>query len=333
MKLLKKIIDWCKHNFIKTSGFTLIEAIVTVAIVGAVITPIALIFQGALVTSIETKDKMRATHLSQQYIEALKVLDFDTLKSLVIDSDGIVTSSNYTTYDLPEVLDDYLVEVDLHYASTDHDGTDAEFNLDNANFKMDTDIDSVVVDSDLYILLESSISSQSTIYSSNNPYDATPLVKEHEYSGSVNSDRNMLITLADHSNGTVGHYTITLVQDGETKTVNYVSGVFNHNIIIMCNDEISDVAMVNDTKIIVTNTTADTVNIYVYESPLDTIDPDIEVGNGSVSQIRGVAEVNPLSHRIYEIEVTIKVDTGTVDGLGDVIYEELSHVVATSFAK
>ena len=67
-------LKWLKSTVLKLHkkinnerGFTLVEAIATIAIFGIVVTPIALVFQNALQSSIETREQLKANQLVQQY--------------------------------------------------------------------------------------------------------------------------------------------------------------------------------------------------------------------------------------------------------------------------
>jgi len=145
MKALKKIsLQEKLHQWIVCEkGFTLIEAIVTVAIVGVVITPIAIIFQGALETSLFTRSQLKATQVAQQYVEAVEAMNYVDLKAFV-DSGGVVDATSISAYGLPKDIEGLDVSVDLNYGTTHMVNgiaePNADYNIlfDNSNYKMPT---------------------------------------------------------------------------------------------------------------------------------------------------------------------------------------------------
>lgn len=72
MKWFDKFCSQLKQLICGNNGFTLVEAIVTVAIAGVIVVPISIIFQGVLLDTVETKDQLKATQLAQQYTEAFR---------------------------------------------------------------------------------------------------------------------------------------------------------------------------------------------------------------------------------------------------------------------
>ena len=94
MKIQKLIVN--------NKGFSLVEAIVTVAIVGLIIVPISIIFTGSLKNSIMAREQLKANQLAQMYVEELKVMSDEEVAQFFIDS-GNGTIAGSLTHGLPSV--------------------------------------------------------------------------------------------------------------------------------------------------------------------------------------------------------------------------------------
>lgn len=318
---LKKLHKW----FNSEKGFTLIEAVVTVAIVGAVITPIALIFQGALTSSILTRDQLKVTQLTQQYVEALEALEFDDIKTLVDTDGGIVDSSTAVTYGLPPLIDGTTVTVDLHYGDERTDNTpDPEYNtaFDTPDYELDplTGLTLLSLDYDMFLHLDSSANDNVKIYNRSTPY--APLVLPVETFAGTNVDRQLVIRYEEDA-GASGYRKVTVFRNTDDYFISYLITDVNNTVIVFCDDELTLPASKNDTYIEVENLTTDQVNVLVFETISDTIEPIVSIINGNVSTSRGLSEVDTseLTHRIFEIEVTVTKGTVT------------DHIVTTVIAK
>lgn len=109
---MKKIGRWVKNQ----RGFTLVEAIVTVAIVGMLVVPISTLFKGSLDRVIETKIKLETTQLAQLYLENIKMktsielMDFFTVKTGRILSQNITSVTDFS-YGFPKLPDGYTAEI------------------------------------------------------------------------------------------------------------------------------------------------------------------------------------------------------------------------------
>lgn len=304
------------------SGFTLVEAIVSVAIVGAVITPIAIIFQGSLENSIETRTKLKANQLVQQYVEAVEVMEYDTLERIVEDNPyddgltdgGLVTQENTDDYGLPELPDNMTVIIDVM-----NDVTDPEYNGESMDaFKMPADlVDSegteALVDDDLILYMGSASDNSVRITDRN---DVTS-----DFNGYV-IDRILELSYEYHP--TLDAYRRLVLQrdDGVSVTKDYAVADITGNIVIQCDDVLTSVSDRIDTTVRVTNMTDTPVSIYVFETINDRIQPVIEIVNGNVTSLRNLAMIEITTHRIYEVEVTILEDD-----------EVLTKIVTTVKAK
>ena len=330
--MIKKIIE-SLHN---AKGFTLVEAIATIAIFGIVVTPIAMVFQYALTSSIETRTNLKANQITQQYVEAIEVMEFDVLKSLIDDYGGIVDATSiaglelaYTTdVNLPEPDSEFDVLVDLHYGEFLTDGScDVDYNVGSAGFDspeyiLDPGIMQYKMpDYDMLILLESSDDTIVKTFTPVNPYNdgsGTP----SETFPDVAGNRNLVIT---YENGGTpeGIKVTTQVSGGGTS--DYISFDKDHKhktFIIVCDDEVGSETV--DTHITVENYSMEGISVLVFESITDKIKPVVVTGLGTVNIERSLSEIDITSnsHRIYEVEVIISKDG-----------EELTHVTTTKLAR
>jgi len=320
----EKLHKWFSND----TGFTLIEAIVTVAIVGAVITPIAMIFQGALETSLLTKNQLKANQLAQQYVEAVEVMDYIDLKELV-DAGGIINAASIATYGLPDLINGMNVSVDLHYGAYRSDGITEDTEYNDGSDGFDTDefempiLSGTSIDYDVYLYLDSSANDKIEIYSRDKPEGGA--LGTEQIMGGLIQNRDINITY-EYDTGSPGYTKLTVKQPGSVPyPASYNAITISRDVVIYCDDILTIPANQQKTYVNVTNTTSERVNVYVFETLLDTIKPIITIVNGEVGTIRGEAEVDTsiITHRIFEVEVTIDDDLGT----------ELTHVVTTIIAK
>lgn len=73
-RLCRYMAGWTKfkNHIANENGFSLVEAIVSVVILGIAVIPISMVFTQTINTTISTRKQYEASELGQQYIEALK---------------------------------------------------------------------------------------------------------------------------------------------------------------------------------------------------------------------------------------------------------------------
>jgi prepilin-type N-terminal cleavage/methylation domain-containing protein len=256
-------------------GFTLIEVIVTVAIIGIVTVPIALIFQSALLSSIETRQQLIATQLSQQYVEKIKLMnmsEFNDLDGEVFDESG---------YDVAVTL------LDLSDSS--------EFGQDS--FKMPTLSSSSYGDADLIVVLEDSTSSETHV-----TFIKDDNSKEEDRMGNdASGDRNLNFDFHKTSPSDV-KIQVDLGVESEfiTKALKdqYIVYVYSNDTM----------ASSSSTTITVDNATGKDVEIYVFETPADQIKPEIVLNTGNNTVYRNISEPKFFEYRIYAFEIRVSKD-------------------------
>lgn len=300
------IIQAIKNYIKKTNnnGFTLIEAIVTIGIVGIVIGPIALIFQGALVSSLESRDQLKANQLAQQYVETLKILPYDDMSALNDDvfdparvTDlGKVLPGDISHYLLPNTTTDFDVFIRLLDETTDV-GYNTEFS--DRKFEMPSLSLPTI---DLYdVCLKFNLASDSgfEIYNQANTLAiGTPL----ETLYNVSTNREIHIVIKKSLDSTKLQYDIQQFIDGTKgiSTIIEVDAATARKEVVIYNEEITAANITSD--ILVENTSGEKVKFYIFNQPDYSM---IQLKTGEMETI-DTSEIKSYSHRLYEVEVVVE---------------------------
>lgn len=276
-------------------GFTLIEVIVTVAIIGIVTVPIALIFQSALLSSIETRQQLIATQLSQQYVEKIKLMsmsEFNDLDGEVFDESG---------YDVAVTL--------LDLSNSNEFGQDA--------FKMPTLSSSSYGDADVNLILEDSTSSEThvSLIMDDGSKD------EDTMGNDASGDRNLNLDFQRTSPSEVKIQVDLLIStESIPESMSITKALKDQFIVYVHSDDTT--ASSSYTTITVDNATGKDLEIYVFETPEDQIKPEIILNTGNNTVYRNISETEFFDYRIYAFEIRVSKDG-----------EELSKVVTTRLAQ
>lgn len=281
-------------------GFSLIEAIVTVAIVGVIVAPIAMIFQGALESTMETRSQLKANQLAQQYVEAFKSMEFSDLKSLS-DQGGLIDSAAITNFKLPEVIEGLSVKMKIAY---DDANIQPEFGKStdsgtNHDYKMPSlSIDPI--EGDIYLQFNNAGNNYMDLYSSSAlPTAGVPV---ESFGDGATSDRQIRI---QYDNSSTGGVKISVLMQGETEEITIPTP--KNRIVILCNDVMNNHTV--NTNIDLRNYSTDKVEVYVFETKDDKIQPTLQNIGGLITVHRGLSTAMNNSHRIYEIQVEVLEDT------------------------
>lgn len=132
MKKEKKINKKMKIEQVHTAGFSLIEAMISLMLVGIILLPISSMFMNSFYRIIDTREQTTANAMAQEYIEYFKGLSYDEMNLLSAYAEkntDYISSSNYNNYtgfatdelaktrlhgsSLPKVVDDYEVRFKL----------------------------------------------------------------------------------------------------------------------------------------------------------------------------------------------------------------------------
>lgn len=265
-----------KNKKLKSQGgFTLIEVIVTVAIIGIVTVPIALIFQGALLSSIETRQQLIATQVSQQYVEKIKLMsmsEFNDLDGQVFDESG---------YDVAVTL--------LDLSNSNEFGQDA--------FKMPTLSSSSYGDADLNLVLEDSTSSETHVTLIKDDGNT----EEDTMGNDTDGDRNINL---DFQRTSPSQVNIQVELGAESESI--TKALKDQYIVYIHSNDTSPSSF--STRITVDNATGKNLEIYVFENPSDQIKPEIVLNTGNNTIYRNISETEFFEYRIYAFEIRVSKD-------------------------
>lgn len=315
---MKKLLISIKKIMNKLSGdngFTLIEAVVTVAIVGIVVTPIAMIFQGVLMDTIETKDQLKATQLAQQYVESFRVMSYEDL--VAINDGGVVNDTVLSAYNLPAMLPGMSINMSLVYDMSDAEfvsafGTDNQVATAADNYSHNYQLPSlseIGVDYDVLFYMNHLDNNQVFLYHRDADFGARIVTEKFPNSGPPEGtpDRAKVVDVF-YSNSGVGNASVNVdYTDGSSNndwTNTYNNASFVVAIFCDADDDPSD-GSIESTVFNITNHSDEVVQVYVYRTAADNIAPTINQVDGDSVIFTDLETTSMNSHRIYELEVEV----------------------------
>lgn len=122
----------------KKSGLTLIEVVVSIAILSIVSTPVLSMVLTSVKTNKSSEDKQKAIYIAQKYVEKFKSEDVDSFKSE--GSLGATNNEvNFRKAQDPDMPDDFAVVAEIS-PQTDYVFPDQQNNNNNASYKKFSDI-------------------------------------------------------------------------------------------------------------------------------------------------------------------------------------------------
>lgn len=326
MKWIKHILKKIIHTPIikEESGFTLVEAVASVAILGMVVTPIALIFQGALMTSVDTRVKFQSNQLAQQYVETVKGMTYESIQDLdrALDlSGGLLTEEMMDTFYLDKPVSGQEVHMDLSVKDTEVKeafGTDADRNPDYMNPELASvegyEATATIAHSyDILLYLDSRMTTSTYVFDQAHPFGVTEL-EDVDRIGNTATNRDIHIEYNEGSGASVRDYKVEV---DTIKTYSMTDPLaVESSIVIVCDDP-SPGDIGNHTELTVTNNTDDILQVFIYESTGNTIDVDFPTDNmsGTVIVKDGLKMVSIPAYRLYEFHVDIVADGETISNL------------------
>lgn len=321
------------HTFLKKiksskiaeeAGFTLVEAVASVAILGMVVTPLALIFQGALLSSMDTRVKFQSNELTQQYVESVKGMSYRTLQEL---NDSLKLNGGQLTedmmeryhFDKPASGQEILMDLSLKESDIKEEfGTEATPNPDYMNPKLTSAEgynaqETIAHSYDILLYLDSRITTSTYVFDKEHPFGEVEL-DEVDRLGNSATDREIHIEYNKGSGANIRDYML----DVDTKKTYAMTDplAVESSIVIVC-DDTSPGTISNHTELFVTNNTEDILNIYIYESTGNTIDIDFPTSHmiGTVKVNDGLKMVRLPAYRLYEFHVEVVADGESISNL------------------
>lgn len=291
-----------------SKGFSLIEGIVTIVIIGIVTVPITMIFIGALNETEEARLKLKATQLAQMYIESMKARDESELMGIFyedMDGDG--------SFD--QIPAD--AEGNVEKTITFEDGAINGFDSIPENFKAEISYNKEKFDLPEYQITNntSEISYDARIIFENG-LDKSFLIENADKEEDVftqqsgHGDRIIVITyqydsdnvlVQDNSGGSLTSFNADDLNPLKVSKQHY-------NIMLNCRDT-TPLATSYNTRVYVVNQTSVPVNVFVYQNINTSVLLSVNDVNGPregrVQTYYSMNEKVDSTHKIYEIGVQI----------------------------
>ncbi|PKM54646.1 MAG: hypothetical protein CVV00_07365 [Firmicutes bacterium HGW-Firmicutes-5] len=285
--MLKSWWNTLKSN----SGFSLVEALVTIAIVGAAMIPISFVFTQTIGTTIETRKQLVANGLGQEYLEALKAKEFSDYDSIFGVGSTIEIDNSYTevTYDLmgltplPEgykaILSyDTSVDIGAFALPSPTSMPAADIIIDMPSGYMQT------------VLLTDTDSGNLTTYPQTSTSSTERVIR-------INGDRDTgMITLDYYDQLTGG--------GGSLDSRFSVSATSDPAIRLLMGDG-AGVGTPITTRIDIDSNLPQEIKLYFYEEDTNTVQATTRIISGSVSISRNLNIVDSFDRRIMAIKVEI----------------------------
>lgn len=309
--LNKFVLDIFKSN----NGFTLIEAIITVAIVGIIVAPISMVFLGSLNDTIESKEVLKANQISQLYIENIKMRSFEELESLFLGGDTLVLrdddiSENAYYYGLPEIPNNMRVEISI-------DRSIYEAEADYEVSKPDEADEIGPEDGDVYINFDYSPLDVPTVYfyhftDLNNSFYSEPIDKsQDEIIYNMRFDNDLLVinnnAISDDGkveipeNGGYQNYSVYGIDLNESNLDQFVINV------AIAQEDMKTTVGNNDISVVfeVSEWHGTTAAAFILRDSDEFFEPIIETENGLVLAKYNIMERNISEYYIGKIVVDI----------------------------
>lgn len=273
------------------NGFSLVEALVTIAIVGAAMIPISMVFTQTIGTTVETRKQLVANGLGQEYLEALKSKEFSDYDSIFGANSTIEIDNSFTdvTYDLmgltplPEgykaILSyDTAVDIGAFSLPTPTQMPDADIIIDISSGYMHT------------VLLTETDSGDLTTY----PQTST---SSNERVIRIRGDRDTSMITLDYLDQLTGG-------GGSIDSRFSISAPLDPAIRFLMGDG-AGVGTPIITRIDIDSNLPQEIKLYFYEEDTNTVKATTRILSGSVSISRNLNLVDGFDRRILGIKVEI----------------------------
>lgn len=274
-------------------GFTFIEALITIVIVGIVIIPITTIFANVIKDNIEAKERLRITQLAQLYMENIKAkseVDFMTFfqedsESLEPEGQRTIEENEGYYIGFPNIPKGYKVR--LSY----------DKGVDFLGFENSIDPDEPILNYDASITFDYNIGKNLKV--NNNVDEVLYLADTTIQDRIINIIYNEFdVQILD------GNMNSFYVQNGT-----HLDILNDYNNIRIELKDTKDYTPFFNTRIYVQNYTIKPVNLYIFEADNHTVNLSINDGNanygGETKIFYNMVNNNPSSHKVYKIIVEI----------------------------
>lgn len=302
---MKKILKRLRQN----EGFSLVEAIVSVVIVGIAILPISMIFTTTVTRTVDTRKQLEANKLAEKYMETIKDKRFQQFNTIFHAGDGVSSHKSGTL-----TFTDGTASLSAMGIDPPPEGYEISIRYDNDtlyNAAVSTPTAaSAAPDVDGIIEINSG-SDPGIVYKNGDGSDwSTSTGTGNQRTIEITGERgtnDILIKHSDNNNLSIktlkidnpAHYALRFVMGSSgTKTIT--------------------------TKVIVNSTLTEKLKLYFYEGDDNTIDADVEVATGYVSVSRNLYLVAFNEPRITEIVVTVT-DTTTGKQLANLASSKINE--------
>ncbi|MEJ8554509.1 type IV pilus modification PilV family protein [Tepidibacter sp. Z1-5] len=90
-------------------GLTLVELIVSLAILGIILVPLSSFFVNTIKVNKSSENQMIANQLAQKYMERVKFSDLDNSDSenIVLPDEEIIEDDNYKSFEIKKIVQEY----------------------------------------------------------------------------------------------------------------------------------------------------------------------------------------------------------------------------------
>lgn len=277
---LKTVGQRVKHITDSKDGFSLVEAIVSVVILGLAVVPISMVFTQTVHQTIDTRRQLEANELAQSYVEALKSRPFEDYN--ILFAGGVSNTFDETTsmglYQLTEVPKDYQVKI---YMETD---------IDLEAYKLPLPKDAEPVDA--IVTLKTNTDRTLNLANGNN------LTMRTASTDSATYDRKIEIDAKRASN------TVTIAYfEGNTLIITYDFPLSKNALRFVMGETSGGSAY--DIDININSNITSELKLNFYEGVDENVTATTSVESGFVSISRNLKTVDSYTHRIVELRVEI----------------------------
>jgi len=280
------------------SGFSLIEALVTIAIVGAAMIPISMVFSQTIGTTVETRKQLVANGLGQEYLEALKSKEFSDYDSIFGDDPTVVkvVLDHTTNITDPGSIYNLLGLTPLPK------GYEAEL-----SYKTDVDISDFALPTPKPMPAADIIIDIPSGYV--NKVDLTETSTDDLITypqGSTTNAARVLRIRGERDAGTITvDYYNQLSGGGSIDSRFSITASSNPTIRLLMGDGADNGTPLITTRIDIDSNLPQTIKLYFYEEDNNTVQATTKIISGAVSISRNLNEVDSFERRIMTIMVEI----------------------------